>query len=64
MRNLILLAFAAAVSCYGEFCAGVAKTDLEPPLGTPMAGYGAARFAKGVPDPIEARVLAPSDGLR
>lgn len=65
MRNLILLALAAAaVSGATEFRAGVAKTNLEPPLGTPMAGYGAARFAKGVLDPIEARVLALSDGSR
>ena len=65
MRNLILLALAAAaVSGAAEFRAGVAKTNLEPPLGTPMAGYGAARFAKGVLDPIEARVLALSDGSR
>ena len=30
----------------------------------PMAGYGTARFAKGTLDPLEARVLALSDGSR
>ena len=65
MRRLILLSVAAAaVSGASEFRAGVAKANLEPPLGAPMAGYGAARFAKGVLDPIEARVLALSDGTR
>ena len=29
-----------------------------------MAGYGAARFSKGTLDPLEARVLALSDGSR
>ncbi len=33
-------------------------------MGAPMAGYGSARFAKGVLDPLEARVLALSDGAR
>ena len=47
-----------------ELRAGVAKADLDPPPGIPMAGYGAARFAKGTLDPIEARVLALSDGNR
>jgi hypothetical protein len=47
-----------------ELRAGVAKADLDPPLGIPMAGYGAARFSKGTLDPLEARVLALSDGSR
>lgn len=47
-----------------ELRAGVAKTDLDPPLGIPMAGYGAARFSKGTLDPLNARVLALSDGSR
>ncbi|HLW77771.1 MAG TPA: neutral/alkaline non-lysosomal ceramidase N-terminal domain-containing protein [Bryobacteraceae bacterium] len=47
----------------GQFRAGVAKADLDPPVGTPMAGY-ATRYSKGTLDPIEARVLAMSDGAR
>ena len=45
------------------FTAGVAKIDLEPPLGIPMSGYQ-VRLATGRHDPIEARVLAISDGRR
>ena len=44
--------------------AGVAKADLDPPAGIPMAGYGSARYSKGTLDPLEARVLALSDGDR
>jgi neutral ceramidase len=63
MRTLLLIAI-LAVRAHAEFRAGVAKADLDPPLGIPMAGYGAARFAKGTLDPVEARVLALSDGNR
>lgn len=64
MRKLILLTLAAAaVMSAAEFRAGVAKADLNPPLGIPMAGY-AVRYSKGNLDPIEARVLALSDGRR
>jgi neutral ceramidase len=65
MGRLILFALAIAASAgAAEFRAGVAKTDLEPPFGIPMAGYGTERYAKAVLDPIEARVLALSDGSR
>jgi neutral ceramidase len=65
MRTLLLLA-CAVVAPLGaaELRAGIAKADLDPPPGTPMAGYGTARFAKGTLDPLEARVLALSDGSR
>jgi len=46
-----------------EFRAGVAKADLDPPTGLPMAGYG-VRYSKGTLDPLEARVLVLSDGTR
>jgi hypothetical protein len=36
---------------------------VDPPAGIPMAGYG-TRYSKGKLDPIEARVLALSDGTR
>jgi len=45
------------------FTAGVAKVDLQPPPGLPMSGYQ-VRYATGRRDPIEARVLALSDGTR
>jgi neutral ceramidase len=64
MRRLIPLVLAwAAVAGAAEFRAGVAKADLDPPLGLPMAGYG-TRYSKGTLDPLEARVLALSDGTR
>jgi hypothetical protein len=47
-----------------ELRAGTAKANLDPPKGAPMAGYGSARFATGTLDPLEARVLALSDGSR
>jgi neutral ceramidase len=62
MRTLILIALAACPVRAAELKAGVAKADLDPPLGIPMAGYGTARFAKGTHDPVQARVLALSDG--
>ncbi|MGA3185582.1 MAG: hypothetical protein ABSF22_00600 [Bryobacteraceae bacterium] len=63
MRTVMMIALVA--SCRlgaAELKAGVAKANLDPPVGIPMAGYGAARMAKGTLDPIEARVLALSDG--
>ncbi|HLJ46404.1 MAG TPA: hypothetical protein VKU01_10375 [Bryobacteraceae bacterium] len=64
MRKLILLTVAGAALLSGaEFRAGVAKADLDPPTGIPMAGY-AVRYSKGTLDPVEARVLALSDGKR
>ena len=67
MRRFLFIALAASLPgslhmCAAELRAGVAKADLDPPTGIPMAGYGTARFAKGTLDPIEARVLALSDG--
>jgi hypothetical protein len=64
MRTLTFIAVLAVRVCADDLRAGVAKADLDPPLGIPMAGYGAARFAKGTLDPLEARVLALSDGNR
>src|SRR5580700_6978200 len=65
MRTLIMVALAVAAPLgAAELRAGVAKADLDPPMGIPMAGYGAARFAKGTLDPLEARVLVLSDGRR
>lgn len=64
MRALWLVLLATAPLAAAELRAGVAKVDLDPPLGIPMLGYGAARFSKSTLDPVEARVLALSDGNR
>lgn len=61
MKIAILILF--ATSLFAEFRAGVAKADLDPPTGIPMAGYS-VRYSKGTLDPVEARVLAMSDGAR
>lgn len=62
MRTLLILITAALLQAT-EFRAGVAKADLDPPTGLPMAGYG-VRYSRGTLDPLEARVLALSDGTR
>ena len=65
MRKLILIVLLLAVPlAAAELRAGVAKANLDPPVGAPMAGYGTARFATGTLDPLDARVLALSDGSR
>ncbi len=63
MRPLILAAL-LAVRVDAELRAGVAKADLDPPIGIHMAGYGPTRTSTGTLDPLEARVLALSDGNR
>ncbi len=63
MRPLILLTF-LAIRAQAELRAGVAKADLDPPVGIHMAGYGPTRTSTGTLDPLEARVLAISDGTR
>jgi hypothetical protein len=63
MRTIIFAAL-LAVRVDAELRAGVAKADLDPPLGIHMAGYGPTRTSTGTLDPLEARVLALSDGSR
>ncbi|MBI3679658.1 MAG: neutral/alkaline non-lysosomal ceramidase N-terminal domain-containing protein [Acidobacteria bacterium] len=63
MRALAL--FWIGASLWAEFRAGAAKAGLDPPLGMPMSGYSSRTgVARGVLDPVEARVLALSDGKR
>jgi neutral ceramidase len=62
MRILLMLITAVTLHA-AEFRAGVAKADLDPPTGLPMAGYG-VRYSTGTLDPLEARVLVLSDGAR
>jgi len=62
---LILLAFSLqAASAQGKLAAGVGKADITPPVGTPLAGYGArlGRPSTGVHDPTEARALIIDTG--
>jgi hypothetical protein len=44
---------------------GVGKSDITPPIGTPLAGYGARRGAPstGIHDPTEARALILDPGV-
>lgn len=41
--------------------AGFARLDITPPLGTPLAGYFRARYAKGVLDPLYLNAVAVSN---
>ncbi|MBI3694989.1 MAG: neutral/alkaline non-lysosomal ceramidase N-terminal domain-containing protein, partial [Acidobacteria bacterium] len=56
---LFVLPAAAAIE------AGVGKADLTPPIGTPLAGYGArvGGPSTGVHDPLEARAVVLSNGV-
>ncbi|CAG5000485.1 hypothetical protein DYBT9275_02473 [Dyadobacter sp. CECT 9275] len=42
--------------------AGVARTDITPPLGTPLRGYYVERLASAVHDPLFAKALVIQDG--
>ncbi len=72
MRNLrLVVAISFLVLCGGvpanaqaRLLAGTGKSDITPPVGTPLAGYG-ARLGKpstGVHDPTEARALIIDSG--
>jgi neutral ceramidase len=63
MISRTIAALLLAIPAFAQFKAGVAKADLDPPLGIPMAGYS-IRLSKGTLDPVEARVLAITDGSR
>ena len=59
----VLLCFACA-SAQSKLLAGIGKSDITPPLGTPLAGYGAraGRPSTGVHDPTEARAIVIDNG--
>ena len=61
---LVALCFATAASAQVALRAGAAKADITPPIGTPLAGYGAraAKPSTGVHDPCEARALVLDNG--
>ena len=58
---LILLCSMGAVSA-AQMKAGTGKTDITPPLGTPMAGYFYERLATNVHDPLYAKALVLENG--
>ncbi len=60
IANIIAaLCLALSASAQSKLMAGVAKSDITPAVGTPLAGYGARRAqpSTGVHDPTEARAL-------
>ncbi len=62
---LLALLCVASASAQSKITAGVGKSDITPPIGTPLAGYGARRGAPstGVHDPTEARALILDNGV-
>jgi neutral ceramidase len=62
---LLIFCCVASASGQGKIEAGVGKADITPPIGTPLAGYGARRGAgsTGVHDPTEARALVIDTGV-
>lgn len=71
-KNLLrLLALFALVACCSihvhaqpQLSAGTGRSNITPPVGTPLAGYGArlGRPSTGVHDAVEARALIISNG--
>ena len=62
---LILLFF--SILCFGtvtggQLSVGVGKTDITPPLGTPLRGYYYERLASNIHDPLFARAMVIEDG--
>ena len=62
--SLVLLFCLTSASAQTKITAGVGKSDITPPVGTPLAGYGARRAqpSTGVHDPTEARALIIDNG--
>lgn len=63
LSGLVLVSAAVlAGPAPSELRVGVARTDITPPLGTPMAGYYVPRGATGVHDELYARAMVLDDG--
>ena len=62
---LLVLCFVVSASAQNALMGGVGKSDITPPIGTPLAGYGARRAqpSTGVHDPTEARALIIGTGV-
>lgn len=64
MRLMVLLGWLAVVASAG-FRVGVARVDITPPEGAPMAGYYFHRAAEGVHDPLYATAMViEREGVR
>lgn len=64
ITSLLILGCFVSASAQAKLLAGVGKSDITPPVGTPLAGYG-ARLGKpstGIHDPTEARALVIDNG--
>ncbi len=61
---LLLLAFASPLRAADPLKAGTAATEITPPVGFPMWGYGARKDAgsRGVTDPLKARAVVLDAG--
>jgi neutral ceramidase len=61
---ILIFCLSLTVCAQSKLVAGVAKSDITPPVGTPLAGYGARRAqpSTGVHDPTEARALIIDNG--
>jgi neutral ceramidase len=64
MRRIPLVIALLPLRLFAGVEAGVAKIDITPPVGTPLAGYGArqGKPSTGIHDPLEARALVLSNG--
>src|SRR5712692_6107200 len=62
---IVAICLVLTASAQGRIVAGVAKADITPPIGTPLAGYGArqAKPSSGIHDPTEARALILDNGV-
>lgn len=59
---LILSIFGFATISNAQMKVGVGKTDITPPLGTPLRGYYYERLATNVHDPLFAKAIVIGDG--
>ncbi len=66
VASFLLALCAVTANAQEKLMAGVAKTDITPPIGTPLAGYGARRAqpSTGMHDPTEARALILDNGTQ
>lgn len=62
LGGALTVAVMAASAFADVFCAGFARTDLEPQMGLSLSGYFELRPCTGVKDPVEANCVAMSAG--
>jgi neutral ceramidase len=63
MLLAMMFFFGILFSSYGQLNVGVGRTDITPPLGTPLEGYYVERFATNVHDPLYAKAMVIEDGM-